>query len=112
MCRSLLAGSMPLMDTPGTRSARSARYGHVVETPADCRHSAAAGATEPAFREAQRAAHRQVMVRVTCPDCWWELDVRCFRPESGEWYMYVRERLAAGRTWVYRRTGNRWLPGM
>ncbi len=63
----------------------------------------------PVFEQAVASAGRWIIVHLSCPDCWQDVDLRFLRPEAGGWYLRLQERLAAGRTWGYRFEGSGWV---
>lgn len=78
----------------------------------DCTHLRLVPALEPSLQNVRRGGLREHMLQVACPDCWLEVSVRLWRPESGGWYLKVRECWAAGRTWMFRYEGNTWRLGI
>ncbi len=78
----------------------------------NCSHAGVLAGIRPMPGEAWAEDLRSGKFRAICPDCSWELDVRCWCPEAGGWYLYLQERLAAGRKWYYRREGERWVAGL
>ncbi len=78
----------------------------------ECDHPGVPTTVEPAFKQAITDGVRSMKLRVFCPDCSWELDVRFWQAEAGEWHVRLQERLAARRMWIFRCERERWIAGM
>lgn len=77
----------------------------------ECTHAGAIPAVAPALDRARAERVTSVKLRVPCPDCWFELDLRLWRPEAGDWYLRLQERFVAGRGWNFRYEAGRWVIG-
>lgn len=78
----------------------------------ECTHAGLVPAIEPSLHNVWADGMRAFTLQTACPDCWLEISVRLFRPEAGGWYLKMQERLAAGRTWMFRYEGQTWHPGL
>lgn len=83
------------------------RFG--VELVRECTHEAITTTVEPPFKQANPSGMGALRLRECCSACYREVDVRIWLPEAGEWYLRLQERLAAGRTWIFRWTGDTWV---
>ena len=83
-----------------------------IEVAEGCQHAAVLGTVEPAFHEAIANVKSSCRFRLNCPDCLGALDLRFYRAQAGGWYLWMQERLAAGRQWCYRCEGDRWIAGV
>ena len=78
----------------------------------DCTHAGLVPAIEPSLEQARAAGMRGFTVQASCPGCWLEISVRLWQPEAGGWYLNIQERLAAGRSWIFRYEGHAWHPDL
>ena len=82
------------------------RFG--VELVRECTHEAITETLAPPRQQAMASGLGALHLRACCSSCYREVDVRLWLPEAGQWYLGVQERLAAGRAWIFRWTGDTW----
>lgn len=96
-----------LEPVPADHQAYAPRFG--IELMNLCDHVAVAAGIELPVTQAMADEADAGDLCVRCPRCSRAVDVRFWRPESGDWYLRLRDRFAAGHMSIFRYAAGMWV---
>jgi hypothetical protein len=91
----------------GDHLAYAPRFG--IELMNECDHAPIAAGIKPPVTRAIADVAKAGDLCVRCTRCSRTVDVRFWRPESGDWYLRLRDRFAAGHMSLFRFSSGTWV---